>query len=91
MLVHKQTHGVLQNISVTNNKGKWSIKTNLKLKMFPELRKDEWWEVQDNTVLGRKIMRSYPDFIPIESDGQLIDITPIVVYTETEEEITHRS
>ena len=76
MIVHKKSLGVLACVAVPGAKA-WTEQRDLKLSMFPELDASEWWEVRDRSSLGRKILRSYPDFQPVEMDGKLVDIITI--------------
>lgn len=46
-------------------------------KDVPDFDPDEWWIVNVNTTIGRKLLRSYPFCDPVINDkGELLDIIP---------------
>lgn len=74
MLIHKTSHGVLFEIATLNDNEDIEYRRNLRLEDFPNLNPSEWWELQDNSILGKMACRYYPEFDVVELDGQLCDI-----------------
>lgn len=93
MIVHKQTMGAIHTT--------WTGETKLapggilepimvpaRLSDFPWLEPEEWWEIMpDQTALIKKILRYYPDLIPVtDRNGNLVDVKPIQESQDPEQE-----
>lgn len=82
VLVHKKSLGILEYLPWNCTMIKFNNKMQTKLvkitnKNIDQLGLDlsEWWIVpSDNTSLIYKLRCYYPFFVPVELDGELVDI-----------------
>lgn len=76
MLVHKRTLGVLQwywdGVSYESVNGIAVPKMAPVTLESHGLNAGEWWQVPNDTALGRKIALNYPFFDPVVEDGELV-------------------
>lgn len=73
ILIHKKTHGALS-AAVEDTGGRLIPRGRLSCAALG-LDPAAWWQVGENTVLARKVMRYYPCFDAVTAeDGSLLDV-----------------
>lgn len=91
MLVHKESLGVLHWLW----EGEYATNFGVRLPVMRQARSvqqlgldpREWWEVE-NPALVRRILRCYPDFVPVcDEAGNLVDIEMPVMEEPMEMEV----
>lgn len=75
MLVHKKTGGILYEKEEITASGGVIYTFNITFKDYPELSREDWWQIEDNSSLARKIKLCYPFFTPVTNDkNEIVDI-----------------
>lgn len=83
MVVHKKTMGVLDTIwlgSVSVRAGKRTPRMRratltLLVRIYPDFRAEDYWEIPGDSRLARTIRRYYPFLEPVVGeDGELLDV-----------------
>lgn len=82
MMIHKRTMGVLECIwegqyRHDRNGYKIPLEKQVKLSDFPTLNPDDWWEIQNDCALAKRLKAIYPFCSPVTGlDGELVDMLP---------------
>lgn len=80
MLVHKRTMGALvwfwTGRYATDCKGvRYPVMKEYSFATNPELSREEWWEITENSTLGRAVEAAYPYCEPVVGeDGELLSV-----------------
>lgn len=83
MLVHKTSKGILEEIWTGELEKVKINKVTIEVPLYKKCtfkntyleNPDEWWEINIDSVLGRKIKKFYPwiDFV-VDENGRLVDV-----------------